>query len=51
MNEQVEFRRGRSTMDEMFALRQRMEKKLEGKEDTAVIFTDLEKACATGVPR
>ena len=32
------------------ALRQRMEKKLEGQEDTAIRFIDLEKAYAT-IPR
>ena len=45
--EQLEFRQGRGTTDGMFALGQLMEKKLEGQEDMAVRFIDLEKAYDT----
>ena len=48
--EQLEFRQGRRTTDGMFALRQLMEKKLEGQEDVAIRFIDLEKAYAA-IPR
>ena len=48
--EQLEFRQGRRTTDGMFAQRQLMEKKLEGQEDVAIRFIDLEKAYAA-IPR
>ena len=47
--EQQSFRRGRGTADGIFSLRL-VEKKLEGQENTALGFIDLEKAYDT-VPR
>ena len=42
--EQQGFRTGRGTADGMFTLRQLVEKKLEGQENMALGFIDLEKA-------
>ena len=45
--EQQGFRRGRGTADGMFTLRQLVEKKIEGQENKALGFIDLEKAYDT----
>ena len=48
--EQQVFRKGWGTVDGMFALRLQVEKKLEGQDDTAIGFVDLEKGYDT-IPR
>ena len=48
--EQLGFGRGKGTGDGMFTLGQLVEKKLEGQENMALGFVDLEKAYNT-VPR
>ena len=45
--EQQGFRRGRDTADGMFTLRQLVKKKVEGQENMALGFIDLEKAYDT----
>ena len=47
VGEQNGFRRGRGTADGMFTLRQLVEKKLEGEENMALGFIDIEKAYHT----